>query len=93
MVKIARRIIVHGMVQGVGFRMFVQRTGKRHGLTGDVRNLRDSTVEIVAEGTSGEMEEFIREVRMGPSMAYVERLEIHEIAPAGRYLTFMIEGF
>ncbi len=93
MVKLARRIIVHGMVQGVGFRMFVHRVGKRHGLTGDVRNLHDGTVEIVAEGPSDGMEEFIEEVREGPSMAYVERLEIHEIAPAGRYQTFTIEGF
>ncbi len=93
MVKLARRIIVHGMVQGVGFRMFVQRMGMRHGLTGDVRNLRDSTVEIVAEGPFDEMEAFIRAVRKGPSMAYVERLEIHEIAPTDRYATFMIEGF
>ncbi len=93
MVKLARRIIVHGMVQGVGFRMFVHRIGSRHRLRGDVRNLRDGTVEIVAEGPSDEMEEFIEEVRKGPSMAYVERLEIHEIAPTGRYQNFMIEGF
>jgi acylphosphatase len=93
MVKLARRIIVHGMVQGVGFRSFVQRIGKRHGLTGDVCNQRDSTVEIVAEGPSGELEEFIREVRKGPPMAYVERLEIHDIATTDRYPTFMIEGW
>ena len=92
MVKLARRIIVHGMVQGVGFRYFVQRIGKRHGLTGDVRNLPDATVEIVAEGPTGEMEEFVREVRKGPPMAWVERLEIHEIPATNRYPTFMIEG-
>lgn len=89
----ARRIIVHGMVQGVGFRYFVQRVGKRQGLIGDVRNLPDSTVEIVVEGTPGLIEEFIGEVRKGPSMAYVERLEIHDIAVSGRYRTFMIEGW
>ena len=93
MAKLARRIIVHGMVQGVGFRNFVQRTGRRHGLTGNVNNLPDATVEIVAQGSEDEMEEFVREVRKGPPMAYVERLEIHEIPLTDRYPTFMIEGF
>ncbi len=89
----ARRIIVHGMVQGVGFRYFVQRVGKRLGLTGDVSNLPDSTVEIVVEGAPGSLEEFIREVRKGPPAARVDRLEIREVAAGGRYPTFMIEGW
>ncbi len=92
MVKLARRIIVHGMVQGVGFRYFVQRVGERCGLTGDVRNRPDATVEIVAVGPANAMEEFIREVRKGPALAWVERLEIHEIPATNRYPTFMIEG-
>jgi acylphosphatase len=89
----ARRIIVHGMVQGVGFRYFVQRAGKRLKLAGDVRNLPDSTVEIFVEGPPRKLEEFIEEVRQGPSMARVERLEIQEIQATGRYSTFMMEGW
>jgi acylphosphatase len=45
------------------------------------------------EGTPGLIEEFIGEVRKGPPMAHVERLEIHDIAVSGRYRTFMIEGW
>jgi acylphosphatase len=93
MKMIARRIVVHGMVQGVGFRYFVQRMGKRMGLTGDVRNLQDATVEIVVEGIPGRVDEFLSEVKRGPSMAYVERLEISDIACTGRYPTFTIEGW
>jgi acylphosphatase len=93
MAKQARRITVHGMVQGVGFRFFVQRVGRRLGLTGDVRNLPDWTVEIVVEGNPGPLEEFIREVRRGPPMAHVERLEIHDIAVSGSYSSFSIEGW
>jgi acylphosphatase len=93
MAKQARRIVVHGMVQGVGFRYFVQRLGKRLGLAGDVRNLPDAAVEIVVEGNAGPMDEFMREVKRGPSMAYVDRLEIHEIAAGGRSPTFTIEGW
>jgi len=93
MTQQARRITVHGMVQGVGFRFFVQRVGKRLGLTGDVRNLPDWTVEIVVEGDPGQLEEFIREVRKGPPMARIERLEIHDIAVNGSYPGFLIEGW
>jgi acylphosphatase len=89
----ARRIIVHGMVQGVGFRYFVQRVGKKLNLTGDVRNLPDATVEIHVEGPLRQLEEFIGEVRRGPSMAYVERLEIQETQFTGRYSTFLLEGW
>ena len=93
MTKIARRIVVYGMVQGVGFRHFVRRVGKRLSLTGDVRNLPDATVEIVVEGNAGPMDEFIQEVKRGPSMAHVDRLEIHEIVGGGRSPTFTIEGW
>jgi acylphosphatase len=93
MAKQARRIHVHGMVQGVGFRYFVQRTGKRLGLTGDVRNAPDGTVEIVVEGSPEQLEEFLREVGKGPPGAHVERLESHDIAVSGRYSTITIEGW
>lgn len=81
------------MVQGVGFRYFVQRVGRRLGLTGDVRNLPDWTVEIVVEGNPSQVEEFLREVRKGPPMAYVERLEVQDIAVSGSYSDFSIEGW
>jgi acylphosphatase len=93
MAKLARRIVVHGRVQGVGFRYFIQRTGKHHGLTGNVRNLPDDTVEIVVEGPAGPVEDFIRAVRKGPPLASVERLNIYDIAITDRYPTFMIEGW
>jgi acylphosphatase len=88
----AKHIVVHGLVQGVGFRYFVQGVARRLGLTGDVRNLPDSTVEILVEGEEGPMKEFIQAVRGGPSMAYVERLDIHDMRPNGRYSSFQVEG-
>jgi len=93
MTKLARRITVYGMVQGVGFRYFVQRVGKRMGLTGDVRNLPDGAVEILAEGSPGRLDEFLEAVRQGPPMAHVERLDVSDIACTGRYPTFLIEGW
>jgi len=90
---LARRIVVHGMVQGVGFRYFVRRSGKQLGLTGNVCNMADGTVEIVVEGSPEVLEDFIGEVRNGPPGARVKRVEIHDVAVSGRYPTFLIEGW
>jgi acylphosphatase len=89
----AKHIVVHGMVQGVGFRFFVQRAGSRLGLGGNVRNLPDSTVEIVVEGDARRIAEFVREVSRGPSMAHVDRMQVSDLEPTGRYHSFMIEGW
>lgn len=89
----AKQIIVHGRVQGVGFRYFVRHVGVRLGLTGNVRNCPDSTVEIIVEGPAGKIEEFIRQVKQGPSLARVQRVEITDIPAHGAYGTFLIEGW
>ncbi len=93
MAQQARHIIVHGRVQGVGFRYFVRDVGMRMGLTGNVRNLPDSTVEITVEGNPEQIAEFISEIERGPSLARVRRVETHEIPATGAYSTFQIEGW
>jgi acylphosphatase len=89
----AKQIIVHGRVQGVGFRYFVQYAGNRLGLTGNVRNCPDSTVEIVVEGDAGKIADFIKEVEKGPSLARVQRVDVIDIPVQGAYDTFLIEGW
>ena len=89
----AKQIRVHGRVQGVGFRYFVQRAGNRLGLTGKVRNRPDDTVEIVVAGDAELIGEFVREVTKGPPLSRVERLEIEDIAPVERFRSFQIEGW
>jgi acylphosphatase len=93
MAACAKRIVVSGRVQGVGFRYYVQHVGSRLGLCGDVRNCPDSTVEIVVEGDSGKMEEFIKKVKIGPSLARVERVDIADIPVKSVYSSFLIEGW
>jgi acylphosphatase len=88
----AKRIIVHGRVQGVGFRYFVRHAGSRLGLTGNVCNCPDSTVEIIVEGKSGTIEEFIKEVEKGPALARVDRVAVADIQVQGNYGSFSIEG-
>jgi acylphosphatase len=93
MAACAKQITVHGRVQGVGFRYYVQHVGNHLGLSGDVRNCPDSTVEIVVEGDSRKMTDFIRRVEKGPPMARVERVEVLDIPVKGTYSSFLIEGW
>jgi len=93
MAATARHIIVHGRVQGVGFRFFVQHLGRRLGVTGSVRNCPDATVEIVVEGDSRRVEQFVKEVGIGPAMARIEGLEIKDLDVSGLYRSFEIEGW
>jgi acylphosphatase len=67
--------IVHGDVQGVGYRYFVQRKAQQLGLRGWVRNNDDGTVELVAEGTRRQLEDLKRAVEEGPRLARVDRVE------------------
>src|SRR5207244_12904415 len=64
--------IVRGDVQGVGFRYFVQRKAQQLGLRGWVRNNDDGTVELVAEGGRGELEQLKRALEEGPRLARVD---------------------
>jgi acylphosphatase len=70
------RIVVRGVVQGVGFRYFARNTAASLGLDGEVRNRSDGTVEVVAEGERGPVEILIRELRVGPRYARVEGLDV-----------------
>ncbi|MDM7994986.1 MAG: acylphosphatase [Acidobacteriota bacterium] len=89
----AKHIIVHGRVQGVGFRYFVQHVGNRLGLNGDVRNCPDSTVEIKVEGEEAAIADFIRQVENGPPLARVQRVDAVDIPVTGTYSSFSIEGW
>jgi len=67
--------IVHGDVQGVGFRYFVQRKAQQLGVSGWVRNNDDGTVELVAEGSREQLEQLKRTLDEGPRLARVDRVE------------------
>ena len=71
----ARRYIVRGRVQGVGFRWFVEREAAAIGLVGWVRNNEDGSVELVAEGDRDALEQLKRAVEEGPRAARVDRVD------------------
>ncbi len=93
MATVAKHVVVHGRVQGVGFRFFVQHVGTQLGLTGDVRNCPDSSVEIIVEGAPADLAQFLREVEKGPRLARVERLDVSDIEVSGKYGSFLVEGW
>jgi acylphosphatase len=82
--RVARRYLVGGRVQGVGFRFFAEAVALREGLHGWVRNLQDGRVEALAEGESEAIERFEQAIRHGPPGARVERVEVDETVPSGR---------
>jgi len=69
--KIARRYLVTGRVQGVGYRNFVEYIARELGLSGFVRNLRNGNVEVFAMGDSEKLIEFRKALAKGPMMARV----------------------
>ena len=84
------RIVVRGVVQGVGFRYHTQEEARALRLTGFVRNRQDSSVEVEAEGDPEMINELISWLRTGPRHAAVETLEVEELPPTGREHSFEI---
>lgn len=80
---VRRRVIVRGVVQGVGFRFFVAREARRLGIAGFVRNLPDGTVETELEGDETAIERMLDAVREGPPGARVDALEVTGLPVAG----------
>lgn len=84
------RAIVHGLVQGVGFRWSVRQIGRQLNLRGYVRNQRDRTVEVVAEGPKRALQELLSYLQTGPSGAVVERVDSEWLPSSGRYYGFEV---
>lgn len=80
--KIIRHVLVRGLVQGVGFRAFVERHALRHGLEGWVRNRRDGSVEAVFAGPAPAVEAMVADCRVGPRSGHVDALDQREATSA-----------
>ena len=89
--RVARRYLVSGRVQGVGFRYFTQDQAEREGVHGRVRNLPDGRVEVEAEGDEETLARFEAALWRGPSHARVEHVEVESTAPSGRHTGFHIQ--
>lgn len=77
------RIVVSGMVQGVGYRYFARRIAKSLGLRGWARNRPDGSVELLAEGNEDDLLALVEGLRQGPLIADVETVEVEEVPTQG----------
>ena len=80
----ARKFIVTGRVQGVGFRYFACQAAARQGVAGTVRNMSDGSVEAIAEGHVPAVDAFRDELTRGPRVGRVDHVEEIPVEPSGR---------
>jgi acylphosphatase len=88
--NIARRYVVSGLVQGVGFRYWALKRAQEHGIVGYVQNLPDGRVVLIAEGTEEALDALRGELSVGPSFSSVSRVEEFALEPTARYERFSI---
>ncbi len=88
--KLARRFLIRGRVQGVGYRFFAQRAAEEAGVSGYARNLDDGRVEVYAVGTPEQLSLLAGRLWKGPRLADVRGVEEQEAA-VQQYGSFQIE--
>lgn len=82
--------IVHGMVQGVGFRYYTRSAAHRFGVRGYVQNLPDGTVKVVCEGRAPAVDSMTAWLEKGPPSARVTHVDVQPCASSG-YPAFTVE--
>jgi tRNA pseudouridine55 synthase len=82
---------VYGRVQGVGYRYFVKEKAQNLDIFGYVKNLEDGTVEVLAQGSEENLQKLIEELKKGPFLARVDKLDIVFRKPLNIFYNFRIE--
>lgn len=85
------RVLISGLVQGVGFRYFVTSRADQYKVTGYVRNLDTGSVEIVAEGDKEEVYSFLRALRKGPAHAEIINFQTEWSVYQGEFEEFFVK--
>ncbi len=88
----AKRFVVRGRVQGVGFRWFVEREAHMLGVAGWVRNASDGSVEVVAQGTPEQLSGLHARLRQGPRASRVDEVQVSTADATPGLNSFRIEG-
>jgi acylphosphatase len=89
-VLVARRYVLSGRVQGVGFRFFTEEAARVEGLSGWVSNRHDGKVEVHAEGDRAALLRFEARLRRGPAGARIDDVQVDEEPPSGRAAGFFV---
>jgi acylphosphatase len=89
---LARRYIVSGRVQGVGFRNYVEHVAEKLGIHGYVRNRRDGSVEVFAIASTQGLQQLRSALEKGPALSRVSEVREEPERPDNRYVgQFVIE--
>lgn len=88
----AKRVhmLIHGEVQGVGFRYFAREIADELGIVGWVRNTSNGGVEVLAEGEEGRLARFVGQLKVGPRRAEVTEAEVTWRDPTGEFDVFYV---
>ena len=90
--RVARRFVISGRVQGVGFRWFVEREAQILGIAGWVRNDPDGSVEVLAIGTPEQLSGLRSRLQEGPRAARVDDVEESDAEPVAGLNSFQVRG-
>lgn len=82
--------IIHGTVQGVGYRYYALHAARVCGVTGWVKNMPDGTVKVVAEGTHDAIQQFMDALRNGPMLATVHTITTHTSSVLEHFQNFKV---
>lgn len=88
--KIHAEIIVQGFVQGIGYRYFTLRKARDYNLVGYVKNLMNGDVLCEVEGEEGLVNDFIKELRIGPTFSRVTNIVVEKSNTLVGYTTFEV---
>jgi acylphosphatase len=89
---VARRLVLSGRVQGVGFRFFAEELARFEGVGGWVSNRPDGTVEVLIEGDRESVDRVEARLRRGPPAARVVAVTADDDVPSGRAGRFEIRS-
>ena len=90
--RVARRFVISGRVQGVGFRYFTHDAAVREGVTGWVRNLPDGRVEAFVEGDEESVTRVERAIRSGPGGAGITTVYVEDEDASGTLKGFTVRA-
>jgi acylphosphatase len=88
--KVAAKVLISGLVQGVGFRYFTTDLARNFGITGWVRNLATGDVEVEIEGDKSAVSGFLKELKTGPRHGRIGKFQIEWKEFEGKYDSFQV---
>lgn len=84
------RLVITGLVQGVGYRYFAYQAARRCGVTGWVRNRRDGAVEAQVQGTRAQVDAVVSQLGVGPRWGHVDAIDMSDASMIDGEATFTV---